>query len=404
MAITDNGNYSPSERIVSPGVFTREIDQSFLAQGVAAIGGVVVAPFTEGPGFSPTVVTSEADLLNIFGDPDGVLYGPITAQQYIRQQGQVTVCRVGGLGGYTQKNALIVSAIPGQYGRFSESGSFVGTVLNASYVYNGTSGSFTISGSLSLEFSSGIYSGSTVVVGNIAFITNAATTNSTGSTFVSTTTSSLGLATSHLAGPAVITTASLAVEAINACNNALSISGKLVGAYGALNPTDWVASPTSSEDACESGSIVTGRDEAVLAILANTAYDSGQNLTGFSGSVLLPKISTVVGSEFYLQLNNYYFDTDTNQYVNDSYGTYDFSLDEESTAYLTSVFGTDPKAGYYPVASGQKIEAAYTYKNFKYKTKQVVSEMLASGSWKIQISFRDNMTFSDGITSDVGTS
>ena len=109
MAIEQNGTYSPSERIVSPGVFTREIDQSFLAQGVAAIGGVVVAPFPKGPGFSPTVVTSEGDLESIFGAADGTLYGPVTAQQYIRQQGQVTVVRVGGLSGYNQKKALLVT-------------------------------------------------------------------------------------------------------------------------------------------------------------------------------------------------------------------------------------------------------------------------------------------------------
>ena len=119
MALEQNGTFQPSERIVSPGVFTREIDQSFLAQGVAAIGGVVVAPFPKGPGFSPTVVTSEADLTSIFGDPDGVLYGPYTAQQYIRQQGQVTICRVGGLTGYDQKSALIISAIPGEYDRLN---------------------------------------------------------------------------------------------------------------------------------------------------------------------------------------------------------------------------------------------------------------------------------------------
>jgi hypothetical protein len=138
MAIEQNGNYSPSERIVSPGVFTREIDQSFLAQGVAAIGGVIVAPFNKGPGFSPTVITSEGDLSSIFGDPDGTLYGPITAQQYLRQQGQVTVCRVGGLGGYVQNDALIISAIPGAYGRFTESGSFTGVILGATYTYTGT--------------------------------------------------------------------------------------------------------------------------------------------------------------------------------------------------------------------------------------------------------------------------
>jgi hypothetical protein len=71
---------------------------------------------------------------------------------------------------------------------------------------------------------------------------------------------------------------------------------------------------------------------------------------------------------------------------------------------LTNVFGTDPKAGYYPVASGQKIEAAYTYKNFKNKTKQIIDEMLASGSWKITAYTRDAMIFEDGILPADGTS
>lgn len=404
MAIEQNGNYSPSERIVSPGVFTREIDQSFLAQGVAAIGGVVVAPFNKGPGFSPTVITSEGDLSSIFGDPDGTLYGPITAQQYLRQQGQVTVCRVGGLGGYVQNDALIISAIPGAYGRFAESGSFTGVILGATYTYTGTTGVFVISGSLSLEFSSGIYADSTVVVGDIAFSTSAGSTNSTGSTFVSTNVSTLQLATSNLPSTAFLYSSSISLAAINHCNDELQITGILSGSYGALNPNSWTPSAVSSEDDCGTASIVAGRDEVVLAILANTAYDRGQNLYGFSGSVLTPKDAAVVGSDFVLELNKTYFDTDTNQYASGSYGTYQFSLSEQSSAYLTNVFGADPKAGYYPVASGQKIEAAYTYVNFKNKTKEIINELVASGSWKIQISNRNNMEFADGITPDVGTS
>jgi hypothetical protein len=404
MAIEQNGNYSPSERIVSPGVFTREIDQTFLAQGVAAIGGVVVAPFNKGPGFSPTVINSEADLTSIFGDPDGVLYGPYTAQQYLRQQGQVTVCRVGGLGGYEQKDALVISAIPGQYARFVESGSFTGTVLNAVYTYTNTPGEFIISGSLSLAFSSGIYSGSTVVVGDIAFTTDAGTTNSTGSTFVGTTAYDLALATSNLPSTAFIPTASISVSPINDCNNELIISGLLSGSYGILNVDDWTPGTISEEDACGSASAIPARDEVVLAVLANTAYDRGQNLFGFSGSVLTPVDTAVVGTDYSLELNDVHFDTDTNQYVSSSYGTYTFSVDTESSAYITNVFGLDAKAGYFPVAAGQKIEAAYTYRHFKHRTKQIVEEMLASGSWKIQISNRDSMNFSDGITPDVGTS
>ena len=104
-----------------------------------------------------------------------------------------------------------------------------------------------------------------------------------------------------------------------------------------------------------------------------------------------------------LQLSSSYYDGDA--YVSSSYGLYEFSIDPESSAYVTNVFGTDPYAGFTPVAAGQKIEAAYTYKNFKHKTQQVVNEMLASGSWRIRISTPgSNMKFTDGITPDVGTS
>ena len=403
MAIQQNGNYTP-ERIVSAGVFTREIDSKFLAQGVAAIGGVVVAPFKKGPGFAPTVVSSEAELTNIFGQPDGTLYGPTTAQQYIRQQGQVTVCRVGGLGGYEQKDALVISAVAGQYARFVESGSFTGSLLNAVYSYTNTPGEFIVSGTLSLTFNGGIYSGSTVVVGTVAFTTDAASTYSTGSTFYSSSINSLSLATSTLAGPATIISASLELVSVNACSSEFEISGVLSGSYGALNPNAWTPGIAAQEDSCGTASLATGSDSVVLAVLSNTALDRGQNLYGFSGSVLTPVDPTVVGSEYYLQLNESHLDTNSNL-VSSSYGTYRFDLNSESSAFLTSVFGTDPYAGYYPVAAGQKIEAAYTYVHFKNRIDEVISEMLASGSWKIEVHTRDTaMVFTDGITPDVGTS
>jgi hypothetical protein len=37
-----------AERIVSPGVFTKEVDQSFLAGGIASIGAAIVGPTTKG--------------------------------------------------------------------------------------------------------------------------------------------------------------------------------------------------------------------------------------------------------------------------------------------------------------------------------------------------------------------
>ena len=117
MPITEGGRFSPVNQIVSPGVFTRENDLSGLAQGVADIGGVVVAPFAKGPGFSPTLITSVADLEEKFGVADGVYYGPYTAKEYLQEQGRVTICRVGALTGYKQNNPLMIYAEPGTWVR-----------------------------------------------------------------------------------------------------------------------------------------------------------------------------------------------------------------------------------------------------------------------------------------------
>ena len=45
-----------AENIVSPGVFTRENDLSFLPQGIGAIGAAIVGPTTKGPAFVPTTI------------------------------------------------------------------------------------------------------------------------------------------------------------------------------------------------------------------------------------------------------------------------------------------------------------------------------------------------------------
>lgn len=122
MPIQEGGRFSPEDRIVSPGVFTREIDQSGVAQGVAEIGGVVVAPFPKGPGFSPTLCSTVSELQDKFGVPDGTLYGPYTATQYLQEKGFVTVCRVGALTGYHQKYPWFIWAEEGEWTRAIDRG------------------------------------------------------------------------------------------------------------------------------------------------------------------------------------------------------------------------------------------------------------------------------------------
>jgi hypothetical protein len=56
------------EKIVSPGVFTKEVDQSFLPAAVAGIGAAIIGPTSRGPAGIPTVVTSYSEFLQKFGD------------------------------------------------------------------------------------------------------------------------------------------------------------------------------------------------------------------------------------------------------------------------------------------------------------------------------------------------
>jgi len=145
MAIQEGGAFSPNRNIISPGVFSREIDQSGVAQGIADIGAVVVAPFVKGPAFSPTLFRSVAELQNKFGVPDGVYYGAYTATEYLNERGLVTITRVGGLTGYQQDYPFVIWAESGSYNRNLSAGNLVS---GSSFVY--------LSGSINAQYSQSV--------------------------------------------------------------------------------------------------------------------------------------------------------------------------------------------------------------------------------------------------------
>jgi hypothetical protein len=89
-----------SERIVSPGVFTRERDLSFLTQGISEIGGAFVGPTPKGPAFIPTIVRSQQEYVTAFGEADANHYTGLTVKNYLRESGVATIVRVLGLEGY----------------------------------------------------------------------------------------------------------------------------------------------------------------------------------------------------------------------------------------------------------------------------------------------------------------
>ena len=90
-----------AERIVSPGVFTRERDLSFLPQGIAEIGAAIVGPTIKGPAFVPTMISNFSEFEEMFGSTHKNIYTPYAVEQYLRSAGQVTIVRVLNTGGYS---------------------------------------------------------------------------------------------------------------------------------------------------------------------------------------------------------------------------------------------------------------------------------------------------------------
>ena len=145
-----------AERIVSPGVFTNEVDQSFLAGGVAQIGAAIVGPTVKGPALVPTQVTSYGDFEKIFGSFTDDSYVPYVVNDYLRNGNVITVTRLLYEDGYTIPNgALAIQAESGSVKVVThvlhptEAVLGAGSVVNANYfedsvLNNDESGSFEI--------------------------------------------------------------------------------------------------------------------------------------------------------------------------------------------------------------------------------------------------------------------
>jgi len=123
-----------AEQIISPGVFTRENDLSFLPQGVGAIGAAIVGPTVKGPAFVPTVVRSFSEFERRFGGLDKETFIPQTVREYLKNAGSVTVCRVLAGGGYQYVNGTNEIVVIGLSGSRSTEASLGGAEVSGSNV------------------------------------------------------------------------------------------------------------------------------------------------------------------------------------------------------------------------------------------------------------------------------
>ena len=109
-----------AEKIVSPGVFTRERDLTFLPAGVQNIGAAIVGPTVKGPGLVPTIVSSFSEYRQIFGDSfesgSGANLGyysyltSLAAEEYLRHHDTLTVVRVLD-GDFTGATSRVVDSL-----------------------------------------------------------------------------------------------------------------------------------------------------------------------------------------------------------------------------------------------------------------------------------------------------
>lgn len=159
-----------AERIVSPGVFSREIDSSFLPQAVAQIGAALVGPTIKGPAFVPTTVGSFREFVTKFGGFSENTYLPYTAKSYLNNAPSTTVVRVLGTGGYELTRPIAIVANSG-------SESYLISMLHPTYVVT-TDGATNLFQSSS--FTSGSATGSFVLTISGSFVTDTSTfTNAT---------------------------------------------------------------------------------------------------------------------------------------------------------------------------------------------------------------------------------
>jgi hypothetical protein len=126
-----------AEKIISAGVFTNEIDQTFLPAGVGAIGAALIGPTVKGPAGIPTMVSSYGEYQQIFGDTFTSGSSTVshltahTAREYLKHGSTLTVVRILD-GGGPAYSVVPTGSFDGTY--FTGSNKITGSVeANASF-------------------------------------------------------------------------------------------------------------------------------------------------------------------------------------------------------------------------------------------------------------------------------
>jgi uncharacterized protein len=105
-----------AEKIVSPGVYTRESDQTQITEGPIIAEAAIVGPTTTGPVEEPTIVTSYSDYKSKFGgalesaSQRYTFFNSLTAHNFFKQGGETLLVTRTVAGSYTFATSSVISS------------------------------------------------------------------------------------------------------------------------------------------------------------------------------------------------------------------------------------------------------------------------------------------------------
>jgi len=317
-----------AERIVSPGVFTRERDLSFLPQGIAEIGAAIVGPTLKGPAFVPTIIRNFPEFEEMFGSTNKNFYTPYAVEQYLRSAGTVTIVRVLNTSGYSVDSLAI------QIGSTTAAAHSNASV----HITNMSDGdTFTIVGTGGVSYN--FVASDTPVpsdVGAVFFFNGSSSLAATGSTGVV-----------NLAAKITAASSTVGVSGTRSAGN-LILSASNSGTGG----NSFTFTSGSTTTTLTGGSAAAGA--TTLAVLA-PSRGGANGLADLEGSTITGNWAS---ASLVLSGSNWGANSLTSR-------TYTFGFHTGSTyaTYIDEVFSRDAQVE----KSGQNTVAAYLYKNFKYE-------------------------------------
>lgn len=128
-----------AETLLSPGVLTRENDQSQITQGPITAGAAIIGPTVSGPVRIPTLVTSYSDYLNKFGGSfisGGASYEYLTsisAYNYFQQGGNTLLVTRAVSGTFAPATSSASNNIASVAGTFASASFFVSASSTGSW-------------------------------------------------------------------------------------------------------------------------------------------------------------------------------------------------------------------------------------------------------------------------------